>query len=107
MAAPLFYDETYTSTGFTPPLLLNRWSRSNYSIIVDVGTTSTFTVEGTVSRLNLDDGLTPVWFEFLGLVGITTVITTALKETPLEAVRLNIGVIDSTIRLQVMQGGEG
>ena len=105
MATPVFYDKTYLTTGFTPPLPLNRWGRNNFSIIADVGTTGTYTVEGTVSRLNREDGLTPIWFELAGLVGLTADITTAIKETPLEAVRLNITAIDTTIRLQVMQGG--
>ena len=105
MATPVFYDKIYTVTGFTPPLLLNRWGRNNYSIIVDVDATGTYTVEGTISRLNRIVGLSPVCFELAGLVGLTTDITTALKETPLEAIRLNITAVDTTIRLQVMQGG--
>lgn len=107
MGSPVFYDVTYTTPGEKEPLPLNRWSRSNYSVVVDLITTGEYTVEGTLNRLNRDPEVPAVWFELSGLVGLTTDITEAIKESPLEAIRIDVMAVDSTLRFQVMQGGEG
>jgi len=107
MGTPLFYDRTYTTTGEQLPLLMNRWTRNDYSITVVAGDPGdTYTFEATLNRLNLDDGLVPVWFEIAGLTGISGDITDTIQRTPLEAIRINIASVVASIRVQIMQQGE-
>lgn len=107
MAIPSFYDETYTTVGVQAPLLLHRWAGSNTAFVVDVSTTATYTLEGTLSRMDSDGVAIPVWFELSGLVNLTTDITDVIRNTPLSAIRISISAVDTEVRLQIRQSGEG
>lgn len=104
MGTPVFVDTTYTGTGFQEPIMLNRWAWPSYSVVVALGTTGDYTLEGTINRIN--EGQTPLWFELAGLVNVITDITDTIQDTPLEAIRMNIVANDTSIRFQVMQQGD-
>lgn len=106
MGVPVSYDVTYAGTGEQTALPLNRWNKANTSLVVDLATTGTYTIEATLSKINQDTGLTPIWFELSGLVGLTADITDTLKNVPLEAIRLNISANGTGIRFQILQGGD-
>lgn len=105
MAIPAFHDVTYTTIGEKDPLLLHRWAGDSYSIAVVTSMGGQYTLEGTLSRLDIDPS--PVWFELVGLIDLTTSVTDVIRDTPLEAIRIDIQAIDMTMRLQVRQGGDG
>lgn len=105
MGTPLFIDKTYTGTGEQVPVMLNRWTLDDISIVVDISATATYTIEATLSQLNRDDGLTAIWFEVSGLIGLTADVTDKISATPLQAVRVNIAANSGNVRFQVMQSG--
>lgn len=106
MGTPVHVEKTYTGTGEQAPIPLNRWSRPSTSLVVKLNTTGTYTVEATLTQLNRSTAGTPIWFELTDLVALETDITDTLKDTPLEAIRLNIAVNGSSIFFQVLQSGE-
>lgn len=106
MAAYINAKRTYTGTGAQVAIPLNRWSRDNYSVVTDVGATATYTVEGTIDQINRI-GVTPVWFDITGLVGLTASTSDKITDTPLEALRVNIAANSGELGFHVMQNGEG
>ena len=98
-------------TGAQTAIPLNRWSLDDYSVIVDLATTGTYTVEGTVDFINrpLDADFqatpTPVWFNIVGMVGLTADASQVVPATPLEAIRINIAANATGIKFHVMQAG--
>lgn len=94
--------KNYTTTGAKAAIPLNRWASSELSVEVDVGTTGTYTVEGTLDQVNRA-GVTPVWFTITGMSALTADTAQNIANTPMEAIRINIAVIDSTIDFHVMQ----
>lgn len=107
MAIPVSHDEIYTTDGLKAPLLFHRWAGSNTAVVVDIGSTALYTMEGSINRMGSDVQTLPVWFQLSGLVGLTTDITDVIRHTPLSAIRINITDLGTTLRFQVRQSGEG
>ena len=106
MAAYVNVKKTYAGTGAQIAIPLNRWSRDNYSVVTDLTTTGTYTVQGTLDQVNRL-GVTPVWFDITSLVGLTADSSEKVTDTPLEAIRISIAVNGSGVSFHVMQNGEG
>lgn len=113
MAAYINVRKTYTGTGAQDAIQLNRWSKDDYSVIVRLATTGTYTVEGTLDYINrpLDADRQPSpaveWFDITNLAGLSADAAEKITETPLEAIRINIAANATGIDFHVMQNGEG
>ena len=94
--------EEYTSIGIKQAIPLSRHNNPQYSIGVDVGSGATFTVQGTLSKINRA-GVVPIWFDIPALTGILVDTNDKIVNTPLEAVRINITAITDNVIFQVMQ----
>jgi len=94
--------QSFSTTGAKAAIPLNRHGNPQYAVSAVLGTTGTYTVEGTVDQLNRE-GITPEWQPVTGLVGVTTDTFDKIENTPLEAIRINIAVIDSTLKFQIQQ----
>ncbi len=106
MSVPVSADVIYTTTGTKTPIILNRWGDYDTSVVVLLSGTATYTLEATINRLNRSTTIQPiVWFELAGLVDITTDITDSIKNTPLEAIRINITALSDDVRFQILQSG--
>lgn len=106
MASYINAKKTYTGTGAQVAIPLNRWSRDNYSVVVSLDSTGTYTIQGTLDQINRPN-VTPVWFDITSLVGLTADAAEKITETPLEAIRMTIAANGSSIDFHVMQNGEG
>ncbi len=96
-------EKTYTGTGAQDAIILNRYGDPQTSVVVDLATTGDVTIEGTLSQLNRDNGLTAIWFEIENLINLTADSNQRVENTPLEAIRANITTNATGVTLQVMQ----
>lgn len=113
MASYVNVRKEYSGAGNKDAIQLNRWSRDNYSISLDVTGTIDVTVQMTLDYINrpLDADFqanpTPVWTDITGLTNVTTDTLENIANTPMEAIRLVVNSGAGSVVMHVMQNGEG
>lgn len=94
--------QSFSTTGAKAAIPLNRHGNPQYSISAVLGSTGTYTVEGTLDQLNRE-GITPVWQDITGLIALTASTFDKIENTPLEAVRINIAAVGTTLNFKIQQ----
>lgn len=104
MSSPVNKKVAYAAavTGAQEAIQLNRWGVPDLSVNLTFGSTGSVSFEGTLDYVNRPDA-TPVWFEVIA--ASTTGAFATLPNTPLEAIRANIGSNGGGVNIHVMQSG--
>jgi hypothetical protein len=105
MASYVNVKKTYTGAGNKDAIQLNRWSRDNYSLKMDVTGTIDFTVQGTLDYVNRS-GETVTWSDIDSLVNLTASSFEKITDSPLEAIRVVINSGAGSVLFHVAQNGE-
>ncbi len=98
--------ETYSGAGNKDAIQLNRWSKDDYSIAIDVTGVIDVTVQGTLDHINRVGAATPVWRDISGLTNVTADAFDVIQATPFEAIRVVVNSGAGSINFHVMQQGE-
>jgi len=94
---------SYTTTGIKVAIPLNRHGNPQFSISVQITGTATYTLQGSISRINRTDS-SEVWNDIPAMTGLTINAFQKITNSPLEALRLNITAISGTLDFQILQG---